>query len=194
MPAVQPAELWQESGRWEDYGPELLRLTDRHDRGFCIGPTHEEVISVLARGEIRNIADMKADELDALIFPGGYGAAKNLCTFATEGTNCSVVSDVEKLIKAMHAAGKPQGFICIAPALAAKVLGEHQPILTIGNDEGTAKAIEEMGGKHVERPVDDVAVDEKNKIVSTPAYMLGPSIAHVAKGIKKCVNKVLEMC
>ena len=54
MPAVQPAELWQESGRWEDYGPELLRLTDRHDRGFCIGPTHEEVISVLARSEIRS--------------------------------------------------------------------------------------------------------------------------------------------
>lgn len=148
----------------------------------------------IARGEIKNIADVSADELDALVFPGGYGAAKNLCTFATEGTNCSVVPAVEKLIKDMHAAGKPLGFICIAPALAAKVLGEHHPVLTIGNDKGTAEAIEAMGGKHVERPVDDIAVDEKNKIVSTPAYMLGPSISHVAKGIRKCVNKVLEMC
>ncbi len=148
----------------------------------------------IARGEIKNIADVKADDLDALIFPGGYGAAKNLCTFATEGTNCSVNSDVERLVKEMHAAGKPQGFICIAPALAAKILGEHQPVLTIGNDKGTAEAIEAMGGKHVEKAVDDIAIDEKNKIVSTPAYMLGPSIAHVARGIKKCVNKVLEMC
>ncbi|MDL2200786.1 proline--tRNA ligase [Halopseudomonas aestusnigri] len=52
MPAIQPAELWQESGRWEQYGPELLRLKDRHDRDFCVGPTHEEVITDLARNEI----------------------------------------------------------------------------------------------------------------------------------------------
>lgn len=148
----------------------------------------------IARGEIHDIAEVSANQLDALIFPGGYGAAKNLCTFATEGANCTVVPSVEKLIKDMYAAGKPQGFICIAPTLAAKVLGERHPVLTIGNDEGTAKAIEEMGGKHEQRTVDDIAVDEKNKIVSTPAYMLGPSIAHVAKGIRKCVNKVLEMC
>lgn len=147
----------------------------------------------IARGEIRNIADVTEGELDALVFPGGYGAAKNLCTFATEGTNCSVNSDVERLVKAMHAAGKPLGFICIAPTLGAKILGEHHPTLTIGNDKGTAEAIESMGGKHVEKPVDEIVVDEKNKIVSTPAYMLGPSIAFVAKGIRKCVNKVLEI-
>jgi len=147
----------------------------------------------IARGEIRNIAEVKEEELDALVFPGGYGAAKNLCTFATEGTNCSVNPDVERLVKEMHSAGKPLGFICIAPALGAKILGEHHPTLTTGNDKGTAEAIEAMGGKHVERTVDDIAVDEKNKIVSTPAYMLGPSIAFVAKGIKKCVNKVLEL-
>ncbi|HDZ56253.1 MAG TPA: proline--tRNA ligase [Pseudomonas xinjiangensis] len=52
MPAIQPAELWQESGRWEQYGPELLRLKDRHDREFCVGPTHEEIITELARNEI----------------------------------------------------------------------------------------------------------------------------------------------
>lgn len=52
MPAVQPAELWQESGRWEKYGPELLRLKDRHDRDFVIGPTHEEVITDVVRKEV----------------------------------------------------------------------------------------------------------------------------------------------
>ena len=54
MPAVQPAELWMESGRWEQYGPELLRFNDRHQRGFCLGPTHEEVITDIARREIRS--------------------------------------------------------------------------------------------------------------------------------------------
>ncbi len=54
MPAVQPAELWQESGRWEQYGPELLRLRDRHQREFCFGPTHEEIITDLARNELKS--------------------------------------------------------------------------------------------------------------------------------------------
>ena len=147
----------------------------------------------IARGEITNIADISANDLDALIFPGGFGVAKNLCTFATEGTNCSVNSEVERLVKEMHAAKKPLAFICIAPAMAAKILGEHSPKLTIGSDKGTAEAIESMGGLHVECTVDEIVVDDKNKIVTTPAYMLGPSISHIAKGIRKCVNKVLEM-
>ena len=148
----------------------------------------------IARGDIKDIAEIKAADLDALIFPGGFGVAKNLCTFATEGTQCSVNPEVERLVKQVHEVKKPIGFICIAPAMAAKILGEHQPKLTIGNDKGTAEAIEAMGGIHVECQVDEIAVDEKNKIVSTPAYMLGPSIAQVAKGIRKCVDKVLEMC
>ena len=147
----------------------------------------------IARGEITDIAEISANDLDALIFPGGFGAAKNLCTFATEGINCSVNSEVERLVKEMHEAKKPLAFICIAPAMAAKILGEHNPQLTIGNDTGTANAIESLGGKHIVCKVDEIAVDEKNKIVSTPAYMLGPSIAHVAKGIRKCVDKILEM-
>ena len=147
----------------------------------------------IARGEIKDMKDISASDLDALIFPGGFGAAKNLSTFAFKGKDCEVNLEVSRLIKEMHVAKKPQGFICIAPAIAAKVLGEFKPQLTIGNDKGTAEAIEAMGGKHVVRTVDDVAVDEANKIVTTPAYMLGPSISYVAQGIEKCVLKVLEM-
>ena len=90
---------------------------------------------------IKNIKDLQANDLDALIFPGGFGAAKNLCTFAFDGTGCHVNPEVERLVKEMHAAGKPQGFICIAPVIAARVLGEFNPTLTIGNDNGTASAI-----------------------------------------------------
>lgn len=147
----------------------------------------------IARGEIKNMNDVKAADLDALIFPGGFGVAKNLCTFAVDGVDCKVNPEVERLVKEMHQAKKPLGFICIAPAMGAKILGSHQPKLTIGSDADTAQAIEKMGGKHVVCKVDEAAVDEVNKIVSTPAYMLGPSIAHVAKGIEKCVEEVLKM-
>ncbi|HDP98489.1 MAG TPA: isoprenoid biosynthesis glyoxalase ElbB [bacterium] len=147
----------------------------------------------IARGDIIDMAKINAQNLDALIIPGGFGAAKNLCTFATEGNDCLVNPEVDQVIKQMHAAQKPIGFICIAPALAAKVLGGHQPLLTIGNDKATAQAIEQMGGRHQDCSVDDIVVDETNRIVSTPAYMLGPTISQVAKGIHKCVAKVLEM-
>ncbi len=147
----------------------------------------------IARGEIKNMKDVTAADLDALIFPGGFGAAKNLCTFAVDGVDCKVNAEVERLVNEMHRAKKPIGFICIAPAMAAKILGSHQPKLTIGSDPGTAQAIEKMGGKHVECTVYEAAVDDVNKVVSTPAYMLGPSIAHVAKGIEKCVEQVLKI-
>ncbi len=144
----------------------------------------------IARGDIKDIKEIKASGLDALIFPGGYGAAKNLCNFAVKGADCIVNPEVERLIKEMHEAGKPIGFICIAPVIAAKVLGAE---VTIGSDKDTAAAIEKMGGKHVIREVEDIVFDGKNNVVSTPAYMLGPSISKVALGIGKLVDKVLEL-
>ena len=101
--------------------------------------------------------------------------------------------DVERLVRDMAAAGKPLGFICIAPVIAAKVLGSRKVKLTIGNDPETAAALNALGAVHVDAPVDQIVVDEKNKVVSTPAYMLGPSIAPVSAGIEKLVAAVLEM-
>ena len=167
-----------------------------HLNGEVVKGTGRNVLTEatrIARGEIKNIKTVTANDLDALLFPGGFGAAKNLCTFAFEGKDCKVNPEVERLIKEIHAAKKPMGFMCIAPVLAAKILGEFSPQLTIGNDEGTATAIEAMGGNHVACAVDEISVDESNKIVSTPAYMLGPSISYIAKGIEKLVNKVMEM-
>jgi enhancing lycopene biosynthesis protein 2 len=147
----------------------------------------------IARGDIKDIKDVTAADMDVLIFPGGFGAAKNLCDFAIKGKDCTVNLEVERLVKEMHAQKKPMGFVCIAPVIAAKVLGEHAPTLTIGSDEATAAAIEAMGGKHVVRAVNEIAVCEANSIVSTPAYMLGPGIADVASGIELLVLKVLEL-
>jgi enhancing lycopene biosynthesis protein 2 len=149
--------------------------------------------SRIARGVIRDMAEIKAADLDALVFPGGFGAAKNLCNFAVKGTDCTVNPEVERLIREMHAAKKPLGFICIAPVIAAKVLGSFGPRLTIGNDKGTAGAIEKMGAKHIDCTVDDVVICQKNKIVTTPAYMLGPTISKVALGIEKLIKEILQL-
>ena len=148
----------------------------------------------IARGKIRNVAEVGAADLDAIIFPGGFGAAKNLCNFAVKGAEASIQPDVARLLKEMAAAGKPIGAICIAPALIAATLGkEYAPRLTIGNDAGTAAAINATGSSHQECPVRDFIVDTKNKIVSTPAYMLAQRISEPADGIEKTVKAVLEL-
>ena len=144
----------------------------------------------ISRGNLHELGSVKAEDLDALILPGGFGAAKNLCDFAFKGTDMTVDETLSGLIQSMHGAGKPLGFICIPPAIAAKVLGEAKPKLTIGNDPDTAAALNSFGAEHVDCPVDEIVVDDRLKVVSTPAYMLGPSIAPVAKGIDKLVEKV----
>ena len=150
----------------------------------------------IARGAIRDVDEVTADELDALILPGGFGAAKNLCDFAVKGADCDVDPDVSKLVMDMHGAGKPVGFLCISPAMAAKIFstaGVKGVKLTIGNDKGTADAITAMGAEHVDCAAGDCVVDSDHKVVSTPAYMLAQGISEVAEGIDKAVAKVLEM-
>lgn len=147
----------------------------------------------ITRGDVHDLATAKASDLDALVFPGGYGAAKNLCNYATQGRALTVHPEVTRLVGEMRAAGKPLGFICIAPVIAAKVLGAQHPLLTIGDDVETAGVLESLGARHQVCRVDEIAVDEKLKVVSTPAYMLGPSVAKVAQGIDKLVEKVLAL-
>lgn len=147
----------------------------------------------IARGKISDIAKVKATDLDALVLPGGYGAALNLSDFAAKGAKASVNTEVARLVREVHKAGKPICAICIAPAVIARVLGAEHPVLTIGNDEGTADAIEACGAKHENCAVRDFVVDKERKIVSTPAYMLGPSIAHVAEGIERAVRETVAM-
>lgn len=147
----------------------------------------------IARGEIRDLKNVTANDIDALIMPGGFGAAKNLSDFAFKGPDARVNSDVERLLKEMVEAKKPIGAICIAPATLTKALGNFGPTVTIGSDQGTSAAIEAMGGKHKTCMVHEIAVDESNNIVSTPAYMLGPGIKDVASGIENLVAKIMEM-
>lgn len=147
----------------------------------------------VTRGDIRDLKTVQVAELDALIMPGGFGAAKNLSDFAIKGKDAEVNPDVSRIINEMADAGKPIGAICISPAVVASALSHKHPEVTIGNDYGSAEAIEAMGAIHKACAVDQIHIDEQNGIVTTPAYMLGPSIKDVAVGIEKLVDAVLAM-
>ncbi len=149
----------------------------------------------IARGKIRNLKEVKASDIDALILPGGFGAAKNLCDFAVKGADCAVQTEVARLVKDVVKAKKPLAAVCIAPALVSRVLGNEKLAhrLTIGTDQGTAQALEKMGSAHVSCPVTEFVVDKENRLVSTPAYMLAGRISEAAEGIEKTVKALLEM-
>jgi enhancing lycopene biosynthesis protein 2 len=165
----------------------LTKQADSHSRNVM------DESARIARGKVTDIARVKAADLDALVFPGGFGAAKNLSNFASAGANCTVNPEVSRLVTEMHAARKPIGFACIAPVLAARILGKHSPQLTIGTDKGTADAINSMGGRHVNTEPTGVCVDEGNRIATTPCYMneVGPWI--VFQGAERMVEEVLRM-
>lgn len=146
----------------------------------------------IARGTIKNLAQLGAGDVDAAIFPGGFGAAKNLTGWAFQGDAGEVKPDVARFIRDLRAAGKPMGFMCIAPVIAAKVI--PGATLTIGNDRDIAASIEKMGGKHQACSVSDIVIDRERKLVSTPAYMLATGPAQAATGIERLCKAVIELC
>jgi len=147
----------------------------------------------IGRGQVKDIKTVSPDTLDAVVLPGGFGAAKNLCDFAEKGPACAVNPDVERLLKAVHAAGKPIGAICIAPALLARLFGAEHPKLTIGTDPGTAAALEKCGAKHERCEIGGVVVDADGRFVTTPAYMLAPTLKELAADAEKLVAEVLRL-
>ncbi len=151
--------------------------------------------SRIARGNIKDMAEISANDMDALIIPGGFGVAKNLCDYAMAGPDCSINPDVYRLISELKLLNKPIGAICIAPAMMAKILGEldESANMTIGSDETTSKDIEAMGSIHVECKVSEMVVDEGKNLVTTPAYMEAKTIKDAADGIEKLVKQVLSM-
>ncbi len=145
----------------------------------------------IARGKIKPLSEYNCDEFDAIILPGGYGAAKNLSNFASEGENCIINSEVEKAIISTHNAGKPIGALCISPVLIAKTIKGAK--LTIGNDKTTAKAIENMGGIHEDTGKTDITIDKENKIITTACYMFDSSIKEIAKGAENLVKAIMKL-
>lgn len=166
-----------------------------HLTGEKTGETRNVLVESarIARGNIRDIRKVKASEMDGLILPGGFGAVCNLSDFSNSGEKARVNPDVKQLIHDMVSLKKPVGALCIAPATLVAAIAEKKPVITIGHDITVAKTLEEMGGIHRNCAVDEICVDESNRLVTTPAYMLGPGIKDIATGIEKLVKKVLSL-
>ncbi len=145
----------------------------------------------IARGNIKPMANFDAKAYDALIFPGGFGAAKNLSTVAFKGPDAEVDQDVEKAVKGMLELKKPIGALCISPTFIAKIIGEGVEV-TIGSDEGTAGAINAMGGKHIQTTHGEVTIDKKFNVFTTPCYMLDATILDIEQGATNIVNAMME--
>jgi len=186
-------------------GAELVLMAPNIDQMHVVnhytGQEMDEFRNVLvesariARGDIKDMAEVTGNDIDALIIPGGFGVAKNLCDYAMAGPECSINPDVYRLVTEVHLLQKPIGAICIAPAMMAKILGEQDETaeMTIGSDETTANDIQTMGSTHVSCPVEEMVIDKEKKIVTTPAYMEAQSIKEAAAGIEKLVAQILSM-
>lgn len=151
----------------------------------------------ICRGQIKDVAELDAADYDALLVPGGFGAAKNLCDFAIKGSDCEVIPDVVRVIKDFHKSKKPIALCCIAPVLAARVLGTRMNgpgcRVTIGTDAQTANAIATMGSENIAKAVRDVCVDEPNRLITTPAYMYDATAFEVFEGIGKMIDTLTAM-
>lgn len=191
------------NARYECFAPDApQRDVINHLTGKPEGPPRNQLVEAarIARGKIRPLAELREPDFDAIVFPGGFGAAKNLCTFALEGQACSVMPEVEKALRAFHAAHKPIGMCCIAPVMGAKVLGKEAGgpgvKVTLGQTlaEPLAGAIASWGSTHVSRGVLDACTDPANKLATTPAYMDDDATPYqVFIGIGRMIESTLEL-
>jgi len=185
----------RQGGTYRCFAPDVpqMHVID-HRTGAAVEGESRNVMAEaarIARGQIEDIATFNPAEFDALILPGGFGAAKNLCTFAVDGPDCTVVPSVEAALKAAHGAGLPIGALCISPALIAKVFGDVS--VTIGSDAGTAEAIGAMGATHKVADHGEVVVDEPHKVVTSPCYMLNATISQIAEGADNAVKALFGL-
>lgn len=189
-------ELDRQGAQYQCFAPDIPQ---HHVIDHLTGEEMDESRSVLvesariARGKIKALSEFDAGSFDALMLPGGFGAAKNLSSLAFDGPNCSVNADLKNAVNAMIDAGKPIGALCITPAVLAKILEGQAADLTIGSDPGTIGAIEAMGGHHRVTTHGEVVVDERLKLVTSPCYMLDASISQIADGAKNTVSALLQL-
>lgn len=147
----------------------------------------------ISRGNVRDIESVKASDMAGWVFPGGFGAAKNLSSFAADGANAQVLPHVSRIINEALEARLPIAACCIAPSLLALVTKNRTPgiTLTIGSDENTAKALTDLGVTHKRCEVTDCVIDCEHKIVTAPAYMCEARISDIAQGIRKMIAQLV---
>lgn len=189
--------LWAIHKNGAEYQCFAPDIPQHHVLNFITGQEMAEQRNVLvesariARGDIKDLREFKADNFDAIIFPGGLGAAKNLSSFAFDGPHCAVNAEVERVVKDMAGQGKPIGALCIAPAVIVKILGAVE--VTVGQDPGASQAVEQMGAMVKETSHGEIVIDARNRIVSTPCYMLDARVDQIGEGAENLVRAVIEL-
>ncbi len=183
----------QAGASYECFAPDIMQ---HHVVNHLTGEEMHEKRNVLvesariARGKIKPLSDFREADFDALLFPGGFGAAKNLSTVAFDGAEAKVNPEVEKAIRDMFAAEKAIGAMCISPTFVVKVLGDVD--VTIGDEQATIDVIEAMGGTHLETTHGDVVFDAENRVFTTPCYMLDATIRDIWIGAYNLVDAMLK--
>ncbi|WP_428774441.1 isoprenoid biosynthesis glyoxalase ElbB [Vibrio sp.] len=185
----------KQGASWHCFAPDIEQA---HVVNHATGQESDQRRNVLeesariARGKIGDLETLHVDEFDALVLPGGFGAAKNLTDFAINGAECSINTHVATACRGFAQANKPVGYLCIAPVIMPMIYPEGVKG-TVGHDPEVAAAFNKLGGEHVSCPVDDIVYDERYKVLSTPAYMLAENISQAASGIEKLVDKLLRL-
>lgn len=178
---------------YEIFAPDVMQ---HHVVNHVTGMESDEKRNVLiesariARGHIRPLHEFNARSFDALVFPGGFGVAKNLCTYAFDGAECKVNHDVEKAVKDMVTLHKPLGAMCISPVVISKILGNVE--VTVGEDAGTVNDVIKMGSTHRRTTHGEVVKDEHKLIYTTPCYMLDANILQIELGTYNLISSILR--
>jgi enhancing lycopene biosynthesis protein 2 len=147
----------------------------------------------IARGNVKPLSELHARDYAGLVIPGGYGAAKNLCTFAANGSGGKVNPGMQRVLEEFRAAGKPIGAVCIAPAVLALAFPNKGFELTVGARGEASAEIEKLGHRHVEKSVHEWHVDRAHRIVTSPAYMYdGAALHELFAGVHGLVKDVLQ--
>ncbi len=186
--------IMKQGGTYKCFAPDIYQ---HHVINHLTGEEMQERRNVLvesariARGDVKPMNEFDGNDFDALIFPGGFGAAKNLSTVAFDGPDAKVNPFVEKAVKQMLDLGKPIGALCISPAFIAKIIGDNVEV-TIGSDEGTAGAINAMGGKHIKTTHGEVVIDKAHNVFTTPCYMLDATILDIEQGATNVVKEMMD--
>ncbi len=144
----------------------------------------------IARGKISPMSAFDPEDFDAILFPGGFGAAKNLSSFAFQGAEGHIQVSIKKAIQDMNRLGKPIGALCISPVLIAQSLENVD--LTIGSDPGTVEAIVKLGAKHIVTSHGEVIHDKKTNVFTSPCYMLDATILDIATGADNIIKAILN--
>lgn len=175
---------------YQCFAPNVAQMhVINHFTGDVAGESRNVLVESarIARGKVQNLTSYRAEDYDALVLPGGFGAANNLCDFGTKGTECRIDPDVERAVLETHKAGKVIGAMCIAPIILVKLLPGVK--ITFGGENDASTAAAKMGAQVVATTHGEVVVDEGNRVISTPSYMLDDA---TLPNIMLCANELLR--